>query len=701
MFRFQIILFALILVLMGCVGDSSLPEKDSLAGVVEIATSIASPTVAAASLAPNGISEAVLASPMPTRANSNSVVSASPTSAAVIAIPPAAPVTSQEAATALELAESRPPVRDDVRLAVAFNGLPDTTIAEKGPVVGPLPLGAQQSFTILDIVHNTVSDIDAELLAVSDHAYFWFDKGPYSIAPDKDELRSVTAAFDLIYEGVVAQFGSENNPGIDGDPRLHIVHVSPTALCGVTEETVDQCPYLGLVNATDFLPRAVDPRSNEREMFVMNARRFGDDNYLGTLAHEFRHMIEDNYDEADSDWEIEGSATLAAQLLGLPNSGVARGNLFLEQPDQQLNSWTEGATAAFYGQGYLLNRYIYDRLGKDLYLEFATSPYPGLKAIDEVAGANNLELSGESLWLDWLVALAIHDDPQAPAKYHFESTGLNRALLTSLAGFPISYQTDVRQYAADYYELSEETTRITFKGDETVPLLSEEQVSGGMFWFAQRANYSNPRLTRAFDLREVEVATLNYNVYADIEQGYDFAYVSVSLDRGRTWIPLSGEQMQGMDPEDNPAGSALTDRFYSGRTRQWLHENIDLSAFAGQEILLRFEYVTDPILTFGGFAVDDIGIPEIGFLDDVESDGAGWTAEGFTRATSNLPQRWHLQLISHSDQGLNIQTLPVDENSEFSLTLAEGETKGRPILIVAATAPTTLEPASYELRIGR
>jgi hypothetical protein len=586
-------------------------------------------------------------------------------------------------------------------LAVAFSGLTDATVTETAPVDGPLSVGVQQAFTVLDVVHKTVSDIDAELLAVSDHAYFWFDKGPVSIVPDEAVLKGVTGAFDLIYEGVVAQFGSENNPGIDGDPRLHIVHVSPTALCGVTEETVDQCYLAGLVNSTDFLPKAVDPRSNEREMFVMNARRFGNTDYLGVLAHEFRHMIESNHDEADEDWEIEGSATLAAQLLGLPSSGVERGNMFLQNPDQQLNSWAEDVTAPFYGQGYLLNRYIYDRLGKDLYLEFATSPHSGLKAIDVVASANDLDFSGESLWLDWLAALAIHDDPQAPAKYHFESTELNTASLTSLASFPVIHKADVRQYAADYYELSAETTRITFKGNKEVPLLSEERDSGGRFWLAQRANYSNPRLTRAFDLGEVNQATLNYDIYADIEQGYDFAYVSVSLDDGRTWLALAGEKMQGLDFEDNPTGSALADRFYSGRTRQWLHERIDLGPFAGQEILLRFEYVTDPILTYGGLALDDINIPEIDFFDDVESDDAGWTAEGFTRATFNLAQKWHLQLISHSDQGPNIQTLPVDEYGELSVTLKAIETIKRPILIVAATAPTTLEAASYELRIDR
>jgi len=597
---------------------------------------------------------------------------------------------------ASELAESIPPGRDDLRLATAFRGLSDADLADAPLLKESLSVGERQTFTIPNVVDNTVSEIEAELFAVSDHAYFWFDKGPGSINPDQDALNHAVQTFDEIYGVVVEHFGSEHSPGIDGDPRLHIVHASPLALCGVTEETADQCYLAGLVNSTDLLPDEIDPRSNEREMFVMNARRFGSDYYLGVLAHEFRHMIENNYDKADMDWEIEGSANLAAQLAGLPSGGIDRGNLFLEQPDQQLNSWSEEGTAPYYGQGYIFNRYIYDQLGEDLYRDFATSPLPGFKAIDAVSEANGLDLDGQSLWLDYLVALAIHDDPQAPAQFQFESTGLNTAALTPVSDLPAIYQEQVSQHAADYYELSERVNSITFSGAADVSLLGVEPVTGDRYWFAQRANYSNPRLTNSFDLRELDQATLNYDVYVDIEQGYDFAYVSVSLDDGRTWIPLEGAQMQGLEPADNPAGSALANRFYTGRNRHWVNESIDISSYAGEEILLRFEYITDPILTHGGLALDDIAIPELDFFDGAEENTEEWIAEGFTRATARIPQAWHLQHITYAEDGPQVQNLPVDAAGELFLTF-ESRTQWPSTLIIAATAPTTLEKATYEL----
>ena len=203
---------------------------------------------------------------------------------------------------------------------------------------------------------------------MSDHAYFWFQVPPDGIEPDLETLDQVAQAFDVVYEVVRAQFGEEANPGLDGDPRLHVLHASPTALCGVADPN-GGCGLAGMVDATDLEPAALDPKSNEREMFVMNDRQFGTDYYLGVLAHEFRHMIEFNYEQAGTDWEKEGSAVLATELVGLPSGGLERGNLFLQDPDQQLTNWAETGTSpySYYGQGYLFNQYLFNRLGPVVY----------------------------------------------------------------------------------------------------------------------------------------------------------------------------------------------------------------------------------------------------------------------------------------------------------------------------------------------
>ena len=616
-----------------------------------------------------------------------------PTSTAPVAAT-TPPVASDEAsaAAARALAEEAPPPADAVRLAIAYRGL-NPALPTAAPPDAP-QVGDVETFTVRNVDNITDSQISARLLAVGEKAYYWFDQADGVPQPSADELADVTAAFDDIYTALFAEFGVAEPPG----GRAHIVHVAAGSLCS----NPDNCALAGYFNSVDLLPRAVNPQSNERAMFVMNARQYGTARYLDVLAHELRHMLGASYDTGDEDWFVEGAATLAQDLVGFSDGPQERGSLFLQNPDQQLNSWSDEDTLPHYGQGYLVNRFLYDRLGADVYRAYATSPVAGLAAVDAVAAERGLDVTGEGLWRDWLVAMAVHDDDRVPERYRWGGPALEPLATTPIDHTPATFDTTVSQYAADYYELpSSGAFLIEFAGAPTVSLLGADAPSGETFWVAQRANDSNPRLTRPIDLRQVDAATLTYRVFADIERGYDFAYVSVSTDGGQRWQPLTAGHMQGLSVEDDPSGSALTERFYSGRGRAWQDETIDLTPFAGQEILLRFEVVTDLILSYAGLALDDIAIAEIGWADDAETLDAGWLAEGFVRATATLPQGWPLQLVTFDgDDQPTVQALPVGPDGRVQFVLDATAGGRRPLLIVAATAPDTLQPAAYTLVVG-
>jgi len=609
------------------------------------------------------------------------------------------PVTLAEQVTFDELDIDLPPDRDDVGLAVAYLGVTNPSTAEPPLVTEPLTVGTRQKLFISNSDTNVTTSPDFILKAVSDHAYFWFDTTAGLSEPTDEALAAMSAAFDNIYEQDTFYFGQEANPGVDGDPRVHIANASPLTICDVDESNSHTCGLLGYVATSNVLPPAVYPTSNEREMFVMNGAVFGSETYLDVLAHEFRHMIENRYDVNDTDWEVEGSAMLAEDLLGFPTDPIARGNLFLSNPDQQLNRWTDGNPIPYYGMGYVINRYIFNRLGEDLYRVFATHPDPGFLAIDGIAADNGLGFTGTDLWLDWLAALAIHDAPGADDKYALRD-GLETAAAETINKTPTTVETTVNQYAADYYKLfGEGTVTLDFTGSNHVSLLKVQPLSGQSMWVANRANYSMVNMTHEFDLTSVDSATLEYAVFHEIEEGYDFAYVSISTDGGSTWQGLVADNMQGEAAEDDPSDVAYTDRFYTGRSGDWVQESVNLTSYAGQVVRIRFEYVTDPILTFGGIAFDNIAIPEIGFFDDAETD-TGWEANGFVLATSSIPQRWHLILITFQDGAPVVAQIPINEDNtaatEFSMNSDGG---GRPFLIVAASSPMTLQSANYRLEI--
>ena len=686
--RLLFLTLLLALSLPACVGrpvtQAGLPAPTSTSSVVILTA----PEATATSAATATVANAATATPAVTAAATETGVVATGTP-----LPSPTPSLDEaRAAAARQLASDAPPPADAVRLAVAYLGL-EPTAPTPAPPEAP-ELGDVATFNIRNVDNITVGQISARLLSVGETAYYWFDQAADVPQPDPDELAEVAAAFDDIYAALYASFGV--SPPLGG--RAHIVHASPAALC----VDPDNCSLAGYFNSVDLLPRSVNPQSNERVMFVMNAQQYGGGRYLDVLAHELRHMLGASYDTGDEDWFIEGAATLAQDLVGFSEVPQARGSLFLQNPDQQLNSWSDDNTIPYYGQGYLVNRFFYDRLGPEVYRAFATSSVAGLGALDAVGAAQGLDLTGEELWLDWLVSMAVHDNPDAPERYRWQGPELEPVAVTPVRNTPATFETTVAQYAADYYELpSSGSFQIDFAGAPAVSLLGAAAPSGEHVWVAQRANDSNPRLTRAVDLRDVAAATLTYRVFADIERGYDFAYVSVSTDGGQVWQPLVAEHMQGLDPGDDPSDGALADRFYSGRTREWIDETIDLSPFAGQEILLRFEYVTDLILSYAGLALDDIAIDAIGFADDAATLDDGWVAEGFVRATTELPQRWHLQLVTFDrDEQPAVERIPVGADGRVQFTFEAVAGGRRPMLIVAATAPDTLEAATYSLIIS-
>jgi immune inhibitor A len=137
----------------------------------------------------------------------------------------------------------------------------------------------------------------------------------------------------------------------------------------------------------------------------------------------------------------------------------------------------------------------------------------------------------------------------------------------------------------------------------------------------------------------------------------------------------------------------------SGEGPAWIEESLDLSPYTGQEILIRFEYVTDDAINRSGWTLDDIGIPEIGFSDDAEGGLNGWQAEGFVRIENVLPQRFLVQVIEIGDE-VTVRSIPLDETNYGTLTLTGlGSTLDRAILIVSGLTPVTTEPASYQYKL--
>ena len=115
-----------------------------------------------------------------------------------------------------------------------------------------------------------------------------------------------------------------------------------------------------------------------------------------------------------------------------------------------------------------------------------------------------------------------------------------------------------------------------------------------------------------------------------------------------------------------------------------------------------FQYITDDVVNYPGFFVDDITIPEIGYSYDAEADNGDWQSEGWLRTDNILKQRWMVQLIEMvNGQDPVITRLPVDENGVGEWSIGDLSRNKEAILAISALAPVTTETAPYEYTISQ
>jgi immune inhibitor A len=130
---------------------------------------------------------------------------------------------------------------------------------------------------------------------------------------------------------------------------------------------------------------------------------------------------------------------------------------------------------------------------------------------------------------------------------------------------------------------------------------------------------------------------------------------------------------------------------------------VDLTPFIGEpNLLVRFEYVTDDAVQHQGFAVDDIRLDALNYLNRAETaaEAAEWEAVGFVRHGNILPQTWLVQqILLPRDQNAPVQVsrIPLNEVQQAEWVVPLGDEFGEAIIIVAATNPISLHPASYHL----
>ena len=583
------------------------------------------------------------------------------------------------------------PVADVFVLTRAMRGRDGQPATPLVPVRTTPPVedvGTSLPFWTYDFAAKKNLHITATLRIITEHAKWWVQD---DISVDTSALRQNAQFFETnVYPKDRSLYGSEWSPGIDGDPRINIMMARiPGAAAGY-------------FNSSDELPLWVNEFSAQREMVYINslAARAGQPYLNSILAHEFCHMIEYGRMKRSSIWFNEGHAQLCEEANGF---GFPHAQSFLRLPDTQLNDWPElEQSQPYYGQAQVFLDFLRLHAGGDAlinaFIDHGIDTPADLDAVLKARGQKGLD----DLYADFVAANAFIGSQAAdpatswltsePAKQGATSTDQDRV---SSGG---KLASTVHEYAARYVELPRANISVNFSGGVRAKILPTDPHSGATLWWSDRADGLDSRLTRTVDLSKATAPTLSYWTWYEIEKDYDYAYVAVSTDNGAHWTTLPAQNTTKDDPNGQNLGNGYTGNS-GGDKPQWIKQDVDLSAYAGKQVQLRFEYVSDGALALQGMAIDDIQIPGV-LADDAETADPAWQADGFIRSTNTVAQKFVVQLLRFTDKGATVDRHVVD-NGALKIDVDTTADRKPPLLAVTGIAVRTTQPVPFTVSVDK
>lgn len=169
-------------------------------------------------------------------------------------------------------------------------------------------------------------------------------------------------------------------------------------------------------------------------------------------------------------------------------------------------------------------------------------------------------------------------------------------------------------------------------------------------------------LSSEIDLTTATGASLSFFAKWDIENDWDYTQVEVSSNNGGSWEPQCGVYTnEGSNNGFQPQGEPL----YDGVQNDWILEEIDLSDYLGETILVRFQFASDGAERRDGFYFDDL---TISILDDTVLNATDTVQDAFTLFPNPVQDRLTIKTTTtnYTVEIFNVQGQLVYKNENNS-----------------------------------
>ena len=285
----------------------------------------------------------------------------------------------------------------DVHTELALRPGVATSLREAVPAPAPFyTVGDIKEWKVYNFATRTFDAVSCQLVAESEHGLVWVAEDELSAIPEEELATLVTALEDNTPEGSYdsnlgilpieqAIFGAP--PNTDGSGKSHII------LTDIQDSYSSGCGCSHVAGFFDPVNLSYsDENSNQADIVYLDtypsiytetsAADVG--GVLGTLAHEYQHLIHAGYGNLFL-FQNEGQSEWAQLLCGYPGRS-SQYLSFSEEVNRALFSWRGGDAAYDYQRASLFHSYLAQQVGEAALGTLSRSPTGGSPAYDEVLG---------------------------------------------------------------------------------------------------------------------------------------------------------------------------------------------------------------------------------------------------------------------------------------------------------------------------
>lgn len=361
--------------------------------------------------------------------------------------------------------------------------------------------------------------------------------------------------------------------------------------------------------------------------------------FFGTTIHELQHLIQADNDGSEETWLNEGMSTFS-EYLGGYGHGEGSINFYLDHPENSLVNWDEHGTAATgpetiadYGQVYLFTLYMYDKFGQEFIRELATDgDSQGMASVNKTLQDYGTNKTFTEVYQNFMTALTL-DNSDVSSDYNIDSIDLRELPVgDGVRGKTVDFEKaktfekeGVPAWGGDFKEFNfgKDVRGLEFDGVDFLPLQwstaanpldASEQVL-----HANNGDEADQALIFGAAVPE-DNPTLTFDHYYDIEEQWDYGVVQVSTDNGETWTSLENENTRSDVVEEGYPKIKANVPGFTGHQLEWSTETFDLSAYAGQDVLVSFRNLTDWGYNDTGWFIKNVQ------LGDFSADGSSTEA---------------------------------------------------------------------------